>query len=112
MEGFSLTMGNAVGGSHKELIFNGSGSQQGIPVLEAFHWPGSYHKENGNTIQGKLAGQFWETQVIADDNPAFYAIQHKGGYFVARGKVLVLLGGSKEVDFVVGGYMVPVRSKT
>ena len=54
---------------------------------------------------GDWAEQFWETQVIADDNPAFYAIQHKGGYLVARSKVLVLLGGSKEMDFVVGGYI-------
>ena len=94
-------LSNTVSCTDKNLIFDGSSSQQGIPMHQPACWPGSWDKENGNILKGQLADQLWKPYVIAYYSGAFYTIQHKGREVSACGKILVLPGRREEMGFPV-----------
>ena len=95
--------GNAVGSHYKELVLDGTGPEQGVPVLDAFYGPGGGYKEDADVLQCQLPYQLREAQVVADDDAAFDAVDAEGRQPAARGEVGIFPGRGEKMRLFVGG---------
>ena len=95
--------GNAVGSHYKELVFDGAGPEQGVPVLDALYRPGGGYKEDADVLQCQLPYQLREAQVVADDDAALDAVDAEGCQPASRGEVGIFPGRGEKMRLFVGG---------
>ena len=81
-----------VAGCYEHLILDGPGLGQHIPVLLPELGPGGREEEDFY-ILGDGAEEVAESQVIADGDTAFVAVQAEGGDVIAALKDLVFPAG-------------------